>query len=163
MISAIWMPASAPLPAREGDCPMGEIWSSLTHLEATYPGFGQWLGGTVEPGLLLGSRRVFVRRSGSVLDGVVIAKREPAERKLCTIWTAPHARSSGVASGLVEEAIDWLEDPAPLLTMPEERMTEFRGLIAAFGFEPTEVLRSYYREGKSEFVFNGRLRRRPDC
>lgn len=163
MLTAILPPSPAWRPRSEGDRPIGEVWKSLSHLEATYPGFARWFWGIVEPGLRLGSRRVFVRRSGSGLEGIVIAKRDPAERKLCTVWTAPHARGLRVATGLVAEAIDWLEDPLPLLTVPEERMPEFRGLVAGFGFEATEALPSYYRSGRTEYVFNGRLRRRLDC
>lgn len=163
MISVTLMPPSTWLSVRADGGAMDEIWRSLSHLEAIYPGFARWLWGTVEPGLRLGSRRVFVRRSAAGLDGIVIAKRDTAERKLCTIWTAPHARASGIASDLVEEAIDWMDDPMPLLTVPEERVHEFRGLVAAFRFEPTEVLQSYYRNCKAEYVFNGRLRGRLDC
>lgn len=163
MLSALQLPPPAHRLLTRSDNAWDEIWRSLSHLESIYPGFGRWFRGIVEPGLLSGSRRIFVSRSSSGLDGIVIAKRCRAERKLCTVWTAPHARGSRIATSLIAEAIDWMDDPLPLLSVPEERLPEFRGLITGFGFAPTQVLHSYYRFGKAEYVFNGCLRRQPDC
>jgi GNAT superfamily N-acetyltransferase len=140
-----------------------EAWACLSHLVAAYPGFETWYWSKVEPGLALGSRRIFVQRSGSALLGVVIAKREREERKLCTVWTAASARRAGVASSLIAEAMDWLDVDRPLLTVPEERMPEFAGIVSMLHFERTQVLASYYRPGCAEHVFNGCLAPRQDC
>ena len=44
--------------------------------------------------------------------GIAIAKREE-ERKLCTVWVHEKYRRQGVASALVEEAIESLEQNGP--------------------------------------------------
>lgn len=140
-----------------------QVWPRLAQLETTYPGFRAWFWGKVAPGLEIGDRRVFIHAGSASVDGVVIAKRNASERKLCTIWVAPEARGRRIASDLVDEAIDWLEDPLPLLTVPEERLAELTPLARSRGFELSQAIESCYRAGRTEYVFNGRLRRRADC
>lgn len=134
-----------------------EVWPLLAHLAGTYPGFRTWFWDTFAAGIPRGERRAFVHEGQGRIDGVVLAKADSRERKLCTIWVAPHARGRRIASDLVEEACDWLEDPLPLLTVPEERLAELTPLMRARGFQPTEALPSCYRAGRVEHVFNGRL------
>lgn len=134
-----------------------EVWLRLKHLEATYPGFRSWFWSKVAPGVGAGERRVFTHTGRDGVDGAVIAKSDDRERKLCTIWVAPAARGRGVASDLVDEALDWLKDPHPLLTVPDERLAELTPLVRARGFRLTQRIRSCYREGRVEHIFNGSL------
>lgn len=134
------------------------IWPSLAHLEDTYPGFSLWYRERVIPGLATGERRLFVDMRDGSCGGVVIAKRDAHERKLCTVWVAETARGRGVAGRLMDEAIDWLEDACPLLTVPEERLNEFLALARRRRFQLTQKLPSFYRLGRAEYVFNGLLR-----
>ena len=150
--------ASSAFIASDGRTPDAEsAWLRLAHLEAVYPGFHEWYRSKVVPELAIGRRRMFVRVGSDGYDGIVIAKRGE-EAKLCTIWTAPAVRNRGIADTLIGEAMDWMETDRPLLTIPEERMYEFSGLLVRRGFQSTETLMSYYRRGRAEHVFNGLLR-----
>lgn len=140
------------------DCDVDAIWRSLHQLESLYPGFRTWFWGRTAPGIANGQRKAFVRADGNGILGIVIAKRALTERKLCTVWVAPHARHLGLASSLIDEAVDWLDTSRPLLTVPEERIDEFKAIVAARRFDMTCVLESYYRAGRKEYVFNGLLR-----
>lgn len=141
-----------------GDSDIEAAWDVLRHLESTYPGFGRWYWGRVVPGLASGTRRIFVHTAREAITGVVIAKRGARERKLCTVWVAADARGMSVAGSLVEEASEWLGHRRPLLTVPEERLAEFLPLARRRDYELTEALPSFYRERRTEYVFNGRLR-----
>lgn len=132
-------------------------WTALRQLEAVYPGFRSWFFELVVPGLADGSRRIFERVGPHGLEGLVIAKRK-AERKLCTIWTADHARGRGIAAELILEASEWLGTEKPLLTVPEERLSEFRSLLNRLDYCEVEALQGWYRPGKTEHVFNAQLR-----
>ena len=134
-----------------------EVWLRLKHLETTYPGFRNWFWSKVASGVRVGERRVFTHAGRDGVDGAVIAKSDGRERKLCTIWVAPAARGQGLASDLVDEALDWLEEPHPLLTVPDDRLAELTPLVRARGFSLTQSIRSCYREGRIEYVFNGHL------
>jgi len=138
------------------------VWGALSGLETIYPRFGVWFRIRVVDGLEAGTRRLFLSSCGDRLSAVVIAKRDDLERKLCTIWVDPDHRGSGLATRLIDEASDWLEETHPLLTVPQERIAEFLPLVRSRDFALTQALRSYYREDAIEYVFNGRLRSRWD-
>ena len=134
------------------------IWSALSHLEKTYPGFRMWFWGRVVRGLETGQRKYFLSTEAADLVGIVIAKRDRLERKLCTVWVRSDRRGCGLATGLIDEASDWLEEDRPLLTVPQERLAEFMPLVWSRGYKLSEALSSFYRPNVTEYVFNGRLR-----
>lgn len=129
----------------------------LEHLSEFYPGFCEWYHGKVIPGLLAQDRKIFLRLHGNKILGVAIAKRG-IEQKLCTLWVADEARAIGVASCLAQEAFDWIGTNKPLFTVPEERLSEFRGLLCRWEFQSAAEVAGYYRNEKVEYVFNGTLR-----
>ena len=134
------------------------VFNTISHLEIMYPGFRDWFFEKVASAPT--ERRVFIEESNSRIIGVAIAKRMESERKLCTLWTDPIARNSGVASKLASRAFDWLQTSHPLFTVPQERMPEFRALLAQWGFGAPRSMVGYYRENRTEYVFNGELRRK---
>ncbi len=119
------------------------------------PGVGHW--GTVIPGLISGERRLFVERHEDRLSGLVIAKRSD-ERKLCTIWTRPELRGRGVATRLVDDALEWLGTDRPLVTVPGETLESFDALFRNFGFEHRYAVDRYYRDDSAEHILNVSLR-----
>jgi GNAT superfamily N-acetyltransferase len=135
-----------------------DICGSLLGLESVYPGFRSWFEGKVVPGLYRGTRRLFTVMNAGRPIGIAIAKREE-ERKLCTVWVHEEYRREGVAWALVERAIEWLGTERPLFTVPEERLSEFQGILRRRCFEHAESAMAYYRPGKVEHVFNGHLGR----
>jgi hypothetical protein len=135
-----------------------DLWGSLNRLESVYPGFRSWIERKVVPGLHCDTRRLFTVMKAGRPIGIAIAKREE-ERKLCTVWVHENYRWQRVACALVEEAIDWLGTDRPLFTVPDERLSEFRGILRRRCFVHTESVADYYRPGKVEHVFNGHLRR----
>ena len=140
---------------------VGAAWESLHHLEASYPGFCTWYWTKVVPGVGRGERNILISRLDARVAGVAITKRDCAEAKLCTLWVAPTARTTGVGRDLMQAAISWLGNEAPLFTVPAERVDEFRPLLKRFKFEETDRLESAYRPGVIEHVFNGRLQSAP--
>src|SRR5712671_3198195 len=129
-------------------------------LELLYPGFVVWLASKVIPGIRDGSRRAFFY-SHEEQFGFVIAKRSVYERKLCTVYVNEKSRRAGVASQLIAEAIQWLGQSKPMITIPEEKLEEFRSIIARREFYLTQIVDSYYRPNAREFVFNGFLPETP--
>jgi hypothetical protein len=139
-------------------CQLNQIFSELSSVYGMYPGFREWFfeKGTINSRTQ--QRAVFVRKVATRIVGVAIAKRCVSERKLCTLWVADDARGLGVASDLADSAFDWLETSHPLFTIPEERISEFRGLLRDWQFSEGQTLKGYYRDNKVEYVFNGTLK-----
>lgn len=140
-------------PGRERD--VDQLFASIAHFEAFYPGFELWFWGKVVPGLGVGRRRIIPVHAGELLAAIAILKRVPEERKICTLWVAPFARKLGLGSRLLRDSLTWLECDEPLITVCQERLHDLRPILRKFGFTLEEVSHSYYRPGRSEYVFNG--------
>jgi hypothetical protein len=133
------------------------VYAALSHLEHMYPGFKKWFWHTVLPGLDDGTRRMFIKEHESKIIGVVIAKSNCDERKLCTVWVDPGFLGHGLGKDLMRSAMEWLNTDQPTISVPEERLSEFRRIFATWGFRLTQTLDSYYRPGRLEYIFNGAL------
>ena len=134
------------------------IFATLSHLEDTYPGFRAWFYGKVGSPHSREERATFVQKRNGRICGIAIAKRSFAERKLCTLWVQPEARTSGIAAELGAQAFEWLGTRKPLFTVPEERIPEFRTLLNRWDFQVQQTLIGYYRPERAEYVFNGQLK-----
>jgi len=135
-----------------------QVYAVVRGIDIFYPGFHSWFFQKVAPGLSIGERAIFVAQGDLGIRGVAIAKRCSDERKLSTIWVADNSRCYGIASALAAAALEWLETNSPLFSIPEERMCDFQGLLNRWNCSVTERQVGYYRPGKTEFVFNGRLK-----
>jgi GNAT superfamily N-acetyltransferase len=131
-------------------------WQEISHLEKQYPDFRAWYFGKVIPGIIRGDRCVLTSAYKERLVGLAIAKRGD-EKKLCTLWVDSDARRLGIASDLADRAFDWIGTDHPLFTVPEEHLQKFGGLLSRWEFTQTAKIFGYYRAGKVEYVFNGKL------
>ncbi|WP_432807267.1 GNAT family N-acetyltransferase [Microvirga terrae] len=136
---------------------LGRVYAHLAELEALYPDFEQWYWGKVAPDLSDGRRGLFCEEQAGTLAGVIIAKRDGLERKLCTVWVDQKFRRTGVSHRIFKRAMKWLGTDRPMISIPHSRLHEFRGLLATSNFKQTQIARSYYRPGCDEYVFNGSL------
>lgn len=139
-------------------CQLNQIFAELSSVHEMYPGFRKWF---FEKGTISSTteqRAVFISKIATRIAGIAIAKRCVSERKLCTLWVADDARGLDIASDLAGSAFDWLETSHPLFTVPEERISEFRGLLRSWRFSDGQALKGYYRRNKVEYVFNGTLK-----
>lgn len=121
-----------------------------------YPGFDQWYQARVLPGLADGTRIILTRQDGSGIYGGLIAKRNGEERKICSLLVRPDRRGKGVASGLIAEAIAWLGDPLPLMTVPGSVDRDIGGLLDRFGFVRTGTVPLSSDPTGIEIIYNGR-------
>ncbi|WP_081158968.1 GNAT family N-acetyltransferase [Ensifer aridi] len=131
--------------------------SLISGFDALYPDIEHWFASKVAPGLSDGSRRLLIERDLDSVRGFAILKKEAHERKICTLWVRPDQRRRGVGQRLIDESIAWLECEKPMLTVPEEAILDFWGLLTRNGFELRQRAVNYYRLGRCEYVFNGRL------
>ena len=121
-----------------------------------YPGFDIWFNRTVLPSLGKG-RAILLARINGELAGFCVLKRNPSERKICTLYVYEGFRSRGVGSTLVEYALKSLDERFPLVTVPEELLPMYEGFFRRFDFRLSVSRVGLYRVGKREFFFNGTL------
>lgn len=129
--------------------------ASLRDVAAFYPGFDSWFWLKVVPGAADGKRFVDTITRGSQVVAVAISKKDGSERKLCTLFVEEGARGQGHGTALLERACGWLGTDKPTATIAEERLGDFASIIERMRWVKTSELRSAYRQGKTEFVYNG--------
>ena len=138
------------------------VYGQLADLTTYYPDFESWYWTKVVPGLGDQSRALFVHEERGQFS-VVIAKRTLGERKLCTIRTNPKLLGRRIATNLIFEAIDWLRCEKPLITVPEERLPEFKSIFGRLDFSLGQIADSYYRLDRREYIFNGKIASGREC
>ena len=121
-----------------------------------YPGFDGWYRAKVHPGIG-SSRWVLKAISGDRMAGICIVKDDGAEKKICSLRVDANHRGRGVGTALIVASIELLDDERPLITVPQEVMPSLSPLLEKFGFEAMAEYRNLYREGASEFFYNGTL------
>lgn len=136
---------------------LSEVLSHVRDLKDLYPHFDVWLTDQVLPGLSSGDRSILVEHRSGVLAGLAILKDDGFEKKLCCLRVLPGFQDTGLGYRMFEKAFDQLETRSPLLSVAEERLPVFTRLFDHFGFELAETHRDLYREGRTEFAFNGVL------
>lgn len=147
------MKAESPIPPSQAV----RAYAALNRLSDVYPGFESWYWTKVVPGLLEGTRELFIEQHAGKTIGVVIAKAAATERKLCTVWVDNRFAGCGLGGRLMRQAMEWLGTERPLISVPQERLAEFWPVFTAWRFDLVQALRSYYRPGRTEYVFNGVL------
>lgn len=129
----------------------------VSNFAVYYPEIDGWFTSKVLPGLASGSRKILVDLDHGQLNALSILKKSEAEKKICTFWVAPRARGCGVGRRLLTSSMTWLECDNPLLTVPEQEIEGFRGLLSKTGFQLSQCVHGAYRPGSVEYVFNGSI------
>lgn len=129
----------------------------LNDIQELYPEFKYWYSTKVIPGLINGSREILTEYRENRLIGIAIIKNEKDEKKICTIKVLPEYQNKGIGIKLFKRALSSLNTNKPFVTVPEERFNEFHKIFTYYGFQLTQIIEGYYREGKKEYIYNGLL------
>lgn len=132
------------------------IYGVLSPLNREYPNFKYWFFNTVVPGLSNGTRKIFVAMVSDKIAGILILK-DSHEKKICTLRVLPEYRRMGIGRQLMEQAVQTLKTNRPLITVSDEHLDEFNPLFAEFGFSATAAYINCYRQGSTEYAYNGYL------
>ncbi|MFX4238774.1 GNAT family N-acetyltransferase [Aliarcobacter butzleri] len=131
----------------------------LEDIQRFYPEFRHWYSSKVIPGLVNGSREILTEYRDERLIGIAIVKNTQEEKKICTIKVLPEYQNKGIGIKLFKRSLSLLNTNKPFVTVPEERFNEFHKIFTYYGFQLTQILEGYYREGKKEYIYNGTLSR----
>ncbi|WP_162862514.1 hypothetical protein [Acetivibrio cellulolyticus] len=127
-------------------------------LNIEYPGFAGWYYNKVIPNITKTNQKdILLFLVNETIAGVSIIKAEDEERKICTLMVNSNFRKNGIGMILFNKSFEILGTEKPVLTISENRITEFSKLFSYYGFEMASVCNNYYKEGMSEYCFNGNL------
>jgi hypothetical protein len=126
----------------------------LLPLSTEYPDIAQWYMKKVVPGLSDGTRKLIsVERDGSIV-GIGIAKKDPLERKICTVRVAPSYFGRGIGPRLFDGLLRWLETDRPHLTISQQKLPLFERIFDRYGFKHTSSHTGLYVPGVTEHGYN---------
>ena len=135
-----------------------QISCALSLLRNEYPGFHRWFNTTVKAGLPSGRRQIWIAISPKgEMAGVLILKKQPEEKKICTLYVCEQFRNQGIGTLLMNTALQNIGTDTPLATVSSNHIKEYSRLLKKFQFQPNRIYKDYYRSGVSEISFNGEL------
>lgn len=133
------------------------IYKSLSNLNEDYSSFEKWYFEKVIPGIKKGDREIIITTNDKFITGVSILKNTIDEKKICTLRVNQQFRKNGVGKVLFEKSLETLNCDSPVITVSQERVSQFSSLLNYFGFELSQVISGYYKQTSDEYVYNGVL------
>ena len=134
----------------------------IENVSKNCPDFDEWFMRKVVPNLGV-TREIFLAIIGKDIAGICIIKNCEQEKKICSLRVFEPYRGQGVGTALVKHALDVLKDDYPLVTVPEESLTQYKPFFRKFKFQLKDSYDGYYRLGKKEYAFNGFLEPKKTC
>lgn len=131
------------------------IYKSLSSLNQDYPNFEKWYFEKVVPGIKIGNREIIMTTSNQMISGFSILKNSYDEKKICTLRVNPEFRKNGIGKILFEKSLEVLDSDSPVITVSQERVSQFSPLLKHYGFELSQVISGYYKKSLNEYVYNG--------
>lgn len=119
-----------------------------------YPGFENWYRSRILPGIGF-SRWLLKATINGKLVGISILKDDGVEKKICSLRVDINHRGQGIGSTLIKTSIDLLGENRPLITVPQEVVPVMSPILEKFRFEAMGCYPDFYRNGSSEFFYNG--------
>lgn len=135
---------------------VSDVFNFLSDLQNEYGDFKQWFHEKVIPGLTREKRIVYVVKDRDTVVAVLILKNAE-EKKICTLRVAKNYRRQGLATWLLKIAFRELQCAKPIITVSSYHINEFDPLLKKNGFSLYMEYANYYKDGISEYAFNGPL------
>lgn len=132
------------------------VYLFLSDLCSEYSNFRQWYHDTVVPGLANGERLIYAVTDNEAIVAVLILKNAD-EKKICTLRVAENHRHQGIATMLLKIASRELQCTKPLITVSSYHIAKFESLLKKNGFVLFARYPNYYKQGVTEYAFNGYL------
>ncbi len=128
-----------------------EILSLTRPIQKFYPHQPEWFQNTFLTGLKKGERLcVLAQDSKGKLQGCALLKNTPQEKKICTLFVQPELRRQGIATQLMDVAMQEL-GPTPLLTVAAGVFEQLRPLLEKYHFHWSATK---HNDATLEYAFN---------
>jgi len=130
------------------------IFDVFQSMEIKYSNFSDWYDKVFVEVLMDNVRRdIVLAVDGTTIAGILILKDMDGEKKVCNIVVLPAYRKQGIANELFEIAFEYLGTRKPMLSMSQDLVPSFSGIIRKFKFKLTNIDQAYNKD-KPEFYYN---------
>lgn len=137
---------------------INHVFTNLSMLSEQYPDFRNWLEKKVFTGLYDGTRSILLEWRDGKIAGLAILKNEIEEKKLCCLRIMPEFQNKGIGIKLFQRSFAELGTEKPLLSVSEQKLSEFEKIFNYFGFVQTEKYFDLYKQNTIEISYNGYLK-----
>lgn len=125
-----------------------------------YPEYEFWFWNKQVTGIYDGNRDIVLALSNNQIVGISSIKKENNEDKICTLYIKNNFRKNQIGNNLVEKSIELLDNSRPLLTMPINKLNQYKKLIKKYNWILTDSIDDCYNKNTTELIFNGELKER---
>lgn len=129
----------------------------LESCQSHYPDILSWYYHSFSPGLQADKRFILFYFVDDNVAAFALLKKEFDEKKICTFKVQEKYLKNGIGKTLLSKCLDILETEKPLITIPQEKLTDFENIIGYFNFELCQIIEDCYKKHSREYVFNGYL------
>ncbi|MCL9791956.1 GNAT family N-acetyltransferase [Neisseria subflava] len=137
---------------------INHVFANLNQLSQQYPDFENWLEQKVFTGLYNKTRSILLEWRDGKIAGLAILKNEIEEKKLCCLRIMPEFQNKGIGIKLFQRSFAELGTEKPLLSVSEQKLSEFEKIFNYFGFVQTEKYFDLYKQNTIEISYNGYLK-----
>lgn len=123
-----------------------------------YPDYEFWFWDKQVAGIYDGNRDIIIALFNNKLVGISSIKRDKNEDKICTLYVENNFRKNKIGIDLVEKSIELLDNTRPLLTMPLNKINQYKKIINKYNWILTDSIDDYYKKNTTELIFNGELK-----
>lgn len=126
------------------------IYLQTAYNHKQYPGYLNWFYTVNLPRILTKKGDVIFYLDGLEIVSLATLKKDD-EKKICTLLVSEDYQKKGYSKQILEDSFHYLETDKPLITIPTNRLDEFKGIISAYNWKETTRTDEYYSE---EVIFN---------
>lgn len=123
-----------------------------------YPDYRTWYQTIQIPGIYNGTRNIIIAHIKDRIVGFISLKKTSEEKKICTFYVEKNFRRNKIGMLLAAEAVEYLEEDKPLITIPLDKLNEFAHIAAKYDWQISDIKENLYRLNNPEVIVNGELK-----
>lgn len=128
-----------------------EIYLLTDYNHKQYQDYLKWYYTKNIPRVLNGTGDIIFYLDGLTVAGLSILKKDLEEAKICTLMINEEYRKKGYSKELLESSFEYLGTDKPVITIPTNRIEEFKSIITTYDWKESIRTNQYLSE---EVIFN---------
>ncbi len=115
-----------------------QTYSLIDFIGEDYEHLCEWYWSKAVPWVFSNRMEFFLALDYEKVIGVLIAKKENKERKICTLFVSPEYSHKGIATHLINDSFEFLETTKPIFAFSEYKLHQFIPIIRKYGWQINE-------------------------